>query len=950
MSNVQRQREIFEAALAALPAEREAIVHQLAQQDFALAEAVLALLATDADAAINPGAGAAMAPVQKMLQSLTLQTPAHLGERDWIGQQIGPYQVQAELGRGGMGVVLLAQRTQGDFAQAVAIKVVHGIVDQQAKARFSRERELLARLNHPNIAKLIDGGELTCGQPYLVMEFVPGLPLCTWMQTQRPSLVLRLEVFRELCSAMQHAHQHLIVHRDLKPANVLIDEHNRPKLLDFGIARLVDQSIGEHATTERMMTLAYASPEQLRGGMATTASDIYTLGLLLYEILVGESMRSEQESHANRSFISKKPSDRARLVADASIRDQAGRLRGDLDHIVLKCTRTEAAERYVSAAAVAQDVTRYLQHRPLESRRGELRYAVWKFIRRNPLSVASFGVLMLALSWFSVQLKLERDRAQTAAVIATEQAELAKQTTQYLVTLFKSADPANARGKELSAREVVDRGFASLKASPLDSPTVRAKLLATFGEIYLEIGMPEPALAGLEQALQLLPVGEAYDLERALIFEHLSNAQQGANQIPAATQSAQQAQTIYETKRGKQSIEVARVLIRLGIYEQSNDQFSQARLLFERALEIAQAQPGQRDMVAEALQFLGVGAARTHQLELAERYLREALTIKRAALGSDHPRTLDTLQALTVVLGRKGDIPAWDAVAKELTEGRKRVHGPDSSPYFQSLFARVSLLSYQLELRAAESLAREMIAGFDKLSAEPLMEDTLAYDSLANVLEERGEVAEALVWQQRAVDVLSNNQALQSKTAFALRLRLAQLQLHGKQAIARQQAEQLLADVLRADQAQPARTTNLDRPQASLDALEARLLIRRIDDSAASPHDNEQAQLWLDQLQRLRGRTSPLWLLRALEFAEHDSNPQRALTNLQRWRAYAKNLPLLDAKYAIAIAERRIALQPNDTNVRRQAGALVAPFAPALRGELAPGSALLLRLEALLKR
>lgn len=748
MHTIKRQRELFEAALALEIPLRAAFVQAEAGSDELLCIKVLALLEQDqSESAVAPDSDRIRAPLQGLAKSLTY----HSLPGPWLDQFIGPYRVKAEIGRGGMGVVLRAERMDGSFTQTVAIKVIQGIADDAARARFARERELLARLNHPNIAKLIDGGELTNATPYLVMEFVDGIALSQWVENRQPSLIVRLEMFRALCDAVHHAHQHLIVHRDLKPANVLIDADNRPKLLDFGIARLVDQSIGEHATTQRLMTLAYASPEQLRGGMATTASDVHGLGLLLYELLVGEPMRSQADAadaprpETNSSLIlNKKPSIQARFARNINVRVDAGRLKGDLDHIVWKCTRIDPSERYISAAAIAQDVSRYLAHRPLDSRRSEWRYATWKFIRRNPFAVGTLAISLAALIWFAAQLKVERDRAQVAAARATEQAALADQTTKYLVTLFKSADPANARGQELSARAVLDRGYAQLQKNTIDAATVRAKLFATFGEIYLEIGMPEPALAGLEQALGLLPDGDPYELERALILEHLSNAQISANQVPASMLSARRALLIYEAKRGPNSIEVARALIRIGICEQSSENFQAAHALFERARQIAQTLPGEKSILADALQYLGVWAVRTRQAKLAEDYLRQALTIKRALYGGKHPSTLDSLQALVFVLGEQGDMPAWEAASDALVAGRKSVHGADSSPYFQSLFARSNLQMLRLKLRDAEATSRAMVAGFAKLSAKPVFEDALAFASLATVLTERGDFVEAI--------------------------------------------------------------------------------------------------------------------------------------------------------------------------------------------------------------
>lgn len=938
MAELKRQRELFEAALAVAPTLRQQFVQAQCGVDAALCASVLALLAADAADEVQSAHGGLnalavdpmLAPIQQLAQSFAQDALAGaVAAENWVGKQLGPYLVSAEIGRGGMGVVLRAERADGAFTQTVAIKVILGIADAAARARFGRERELLARLNHPNIAKLLDGGELSDGTPYLVMEFVAGTPLSLWIKQQQPSLIQRLEMFRALCDAVQHAHQHLIVHRDLKPANILIDVENRPKLLDFGIARLLDQSIGEHVTTQRMMTLAYASPEQLRGGMASTASDIHALGLLLFELLVGAPMRPNSTPadaftvHASKLLlpISKKPSAQARQMLDLHIRADAARLKGDLDYIVLKCTREEPSERYSSAAALAQDISRYLQHRPLESRRGEWRYAAWKFIRRNPFAVATLACSAIALSFFAVQLKIERDRAQSAAIAANEQAALADQTTQYLVQLFKSADPANARGQTLSARAVLDRGYAQLQKSRVDAPAVRAKLLATFGEIYLEIGMPEPALAGLEQALALIPDTDESALARAQILENLSNAQVGANQLPAALKSAQQALRIYQAQRGPRSVEVARALIRIGICEQSGEDFAAAHTRFEQARQIAQALPAEQAVLAEALQYLGIWAVRTKQAKLGEDYLRQALAIKRTLFGIKHPSTLDSLQALVFVLGELGDIPAWEASASELAEARKAVHGADSSPYFQALFARSTLQTYGLKLREAEATSREMVAGFARLSAKPLLEDFLAYASLANVLMARGDMRQAVQWQQRALDGFASAQACASANGIKQRYRMARMQmLLGNYAVAQSQATMLLDALAAAGKAE------------SVEALETQLLARNL--SAFKPNDLQASVALLDKIAALRGQNSPLLVQQALELAQSCKDAKQAIELLQAWQPRAKALRLYEAKFALALAERRIEIAPKSRAARQAARQLVTPFAAELGAEL----------------
>lgn len=331
-----------------------------------------------------------------------------------VGERIGAYEVLAELGRGGMGVVLLARRADDEFQKKVAIKLVRpGLASDVALQRFRSERQISAILDHPNIARLLDGGTTERGEPYFVMEYVEGETLLEYCRHRSLSLEERLRLFREICAAVQYAHQSLVVHRDIKPGNILVTAEGAPKLLDFGIAKLLQAETGaeapeQTATLLRVLTPEYASPEQVRGRPVTTASDVYSLGIVLYELLTGEKPYRVETTD---------PEELVRVVCERDPErpsTRAAGLSGDIDAIVMKAIRKEPELRYASAEALSSDVERYLEGRPVLARKGSASYRAGKFIRRNRIAVAAAALVAMALAGGVFTTLRESRRAREA--------------------------------------------------------------------------------------------------------------------------------------------------------------------------------------------------------------------------------------------------------------------------------------------------------------------------------------------------------------------------------------------------------------------------------------------------------------------------------------------------------------------------------------------------------
>ena len=486
-------QSLFEGAVEQPRDERKAYVRQRCPTDADLRDEVLRLL--DADEM-----GHALLDAPAVDLAATAPPP------DGTGTTIGPYRLRRRLGEGGMGAVFLAERDR-DFQQQVALKLVkRWMLSEELSRRFEAERQILASLDHPNIARLLDGGVTDDGQPYFTMEYVEGQPITTYCDERGLSIDARLRLFCTVCRAVQHAQQNLIIHRDLKPSNILVSSNGAVKLLDFGIAKVIDSAAGAEPrarTGVRLLTPGYGAPEQIRGQPVSTATDVFALGVVLYELLTGESPHAGSSvteiEAAVLETVPAKPS--AADFALGPARPYSSRaLRGDLDTICLTALRKESAERYPSASALLDDVVLFQQRRPIRARPLTLSYQWGKFIGRNRGRVvaalaAVIGVALL-VGVYTVRLAQERDRAQLEA---TKAAEVAR----FVTDLFAVSDPQRSLGATITARELLDRGARRLDSELKDQPEVRAAMLSAIGRSYRGLGLFERATEFLEAARQI---------------------------------------------------------------------------------------------------------------------------------------------------------------------------------------------------------------------------------------------------------------------------------------------------------------------------------------------------------------------------------------------------------------------------------------------------------------
>ena len=493
----QKIKEVFAEALEKQAKEREDFLREKCADDAELLAEVKSLL--DAND-----------KTEKFIEQNALDIQSEfVAGKHYDGTQFGNYKIIGEIGRGGMGAVFLAERSDGEFQQQVALKVVRQtILGSEAEKRFRRERQILASLNHPHIARLLDGGVSEWGEPFLVMEFIAGEPLLAFAEKRNLQIEERLRLFLKVCAAVAYAHRNLVVHRDLKPSNILVMDDGTPKLLDFGLATILDleSDLTITATEFRALTPAYASPEQLRGAKVTTASDIYSLGVCLYELLTGSRPHKSNRYEEILRLVSHiEPPRLSEIESDGNEKPKTinGRLKGDLDNIALTALRKEPERRYRSVEQFAEDIERHLRGLPVAARPATFRYRAGKFVKRNYLLVTASGLMILSLLvgtavavWQAREARGQArlaNQAQTLAVRESEharrEADKSQKISRFMSKVLSYANPAwyaegNRTAGEAKIMEVVEDLAGKIDVEFANQPDIQAELHHQIGDVY----------------------------------------------------------------------------------------------------------------------------------------------------------------------------------------------------------------------------------------------------------------------------------------------------------------------------------------------------------------------------------------------------------------------------------------------------------------------------------
>ena len=491
-----RVKELFEAAVDLDPNERTALLDKECGGDEALRGEIESLLKSDER-------------TDGFIEQPAFEIPRDLFpnnvEEPVVGRQFGAYQVIREIGRGGLGAVYLAARADDEYRKQVAIKLVRrGLDTEDILRRFRNERQILAQLDHPNIARLIDGGTTDDGLPYFVMEYVNGEPINAYCDANVLPTTERLKLFRKVCAAVTYAHQNLVIHRDLKPSNILVTPEGEPKLLDFGIAKLL--SSGDELFTQtipalRVMTPEYASPEQVKGDKIMTTSDVYSLGVLLYELLTGQRphrLKTHTPEEIARAITEQEPERPSTVYAEhPDCRPQNPKsLRGDLDNIVLMAMRKEPARRYASVGQFSEDVRRHLEGLPVLARKDTFAYRSSKFVSRHRIGVAAAALVLLSLVGGIVATLIQvrtagRERAKSEAI------------SGFLQKTLNASNPDKNLSGQPTVKDLLDDASTRLATEELlDQPEVKAELQRIIGESYLSLGQYDLAQQNLNAAIQ----------------------------------------------------------------------------------------------------------------------------------------------------------------------------------------------------------------------------------------------------------------------------------------------------------------------------------------------------------------------------------------------------------------------------------------------------------------
>jgi serine/threonine-protein kinase len=686
---------------------------------------------------------------------------------------IGPYRILDRIGHGGMGAVYLAERADGQFEQRVALKLLRADLDSEdLRQRFLAERQILAQVSHPNISGLLDGGVTSDGQPYFAMEHVDGVPIDTYCDEHRLSISRRLDLFRAVCSAVHYAHRHLIVHRDLKPANVLVTPDGVVKLLDFGIAKLLDPEAlasprPETRTGVRIMTPEYASPEQVRGDPVTTASDVYQLGVLLYELLTGHrpyrlsgrpllevervvtetdpdrpsaaAARVEELTDLDRAEpITPECVSRARGTTPEKLRRQ---LSGDLDNIVLVALRKEPERRYGSAEQLADDVLRHQKGLPVTAQPDTILYRSSKFVRRHKIGVVTTVAGLVAVVAFAVTMGIQAERT-------ARERDKAEQVTAFLVGIFETSDPRVTLGDTVTVREVLDRGAERIRVELADQPEIGATLMQVLGKVYHALGLVDEAAVQWEAALDLrertLPPDHA-DVAQSLTDLGMLRADVG--ELEEAEPLLRRSVAILRSGRRRRPVELGRSLNNLGYLLQVKGEHDEAVSVYEEALEIygreMRASEEVRSGIATLKMNLGWIEENRGDLEAAERHFRDGLVIRRELYGSTHPHIAKSLNSLAAVQLRQGKLHEAGVSVRDALALQRRLY-PDGHPDIgNSLLSLANITAEQGQHSVSDSLFEaSMTAHVDALGADTPQLARVKND-FAGRLRDRGEFAQA---------------------------------------------------------------------------------------------------------------------------------------------------------------------------------------------------------------
>lgn len=670
------------------------------------------------------------------------------------GSLVDRYRIVREIGAGGMGRVYLAERADRAFEQRVALKVLkRGLDTEEIVDRFRRERQILADLEHPNIARILDGGTTEDDLPYLVTEYVDGIPLDRYCEHWELPIEDRLKLFCQVCDAVQFAHKNVVVHRDLKAANILVTEDDVPKLLDFGIAKILAPEGEDPYKTRlgaRFMTPEVASPEQLRGERVTTATDIYSLGVLLYGLLTGRNPHTARGAslQAVERAVREELPERPSAVAPVALRRK---IRGDLDDIVLKALRKETERRYGMAQELADDVRRYLEGLPVHASGDGWSYRLPKLLKKHWLAAASVAgfvglVVLFAVIAFSLLAEATRERLR------------AERVSGLLEEILTLPEPARARGEELTVREALDAGREAIFADLEGEPRLRAELMSTMARVYRSLGLYDDARTLLTEALETRR--QVYGSEHLAVAEtlhDLAGVMRDLGDVEAAERLLEEALAIQRKHHAEDDPEFAKGLNNLAILLEERREYGRAAELHREVLATKRRTLGPADPeVAVSLHNLAKLVFLAGDHAEAEALYRKALGIRERQSGPVSPEVARTLNGLASAVEAQGRTDEAEALYRRSLEVRRTLY-PDGHPEVAVTQSNLAmLLQGRGDAASAELLYREALETLGRFLPERHPSRAVVMRNLASVLTDRGQAIEAEELARRSLSILQH--------------------------------------------------------------------------------------------------------------------------------------------------------------------------------------------------
>ena len=743
-----RVQELFQATVDLPADERATVLETQCDGDAALRRDVETLLALDAESD-------SFGEQPRFVISENFLPDDSDSDEQLAGRRFGVYQVIRELGRGGLGAVYLAARADDEYRKEVALKLIRrGLDTDDILRRFRTERQILAQLDHPNIARLLDGGTTDDGLPYFVMEYVQGEPITAYCEQHHLLVKERLQLFRKVCAAVTYAHQNLVVHRDLKPSNILVTADGEPKLLDFGIAKLLradDELIfTQTAPGLRPMTPEYASPEQIKGERITTASYIYSLGVLLYELLTGTKpyhLKTRTPEDISRAITDQEP--QRPSAAAASTRSA---LSGDLDNIVLMALRKEPSRRYATVGQFSEDIRRYLEGRAVVAHKDTLSYRSGKFVRRNKVGVAAAVIVLLSLVGGIIATAWQAQNARSQRDLAQQERAKAERINSFLQGMLGSAAP-EAKGMDVKVSDVLSEASRRARIELASQPEVMASVLMTLGRTGVSIGTFDRAEADLRAAVEasvkssgeLHPTTASSMAWLSLALSYLGKNEEGTRVGRRAVELLRQlhpaghedlgvalystgvnlqesgnakaaevhlAETVDVMKRhlGEQHGYYVATLAALGRAVEAAGRFDEAEALYRDAIAKGRAVEGRyRIFLAQASAILGFGLTNRGRYSEAVEPLAEAETIYREIFGDPNPSS--GVIKLDKARGRlfAGDAEGAAAEYRDATEHLAQYYAPHDSRVITARAGRAVALTRLGDVKAGETELRSAL-------------------------------------------------------------------------------------------------------------------------------------------------------------------------------------------------------------------------------------------------